>query len=306
MFRQGKGYAHGKVILIGEHAVVYNYEAIAIPIHTAKIEATVSMSDITSIHSSLYKGLLEHSPKSLLPIKKLIEKLQENLALPELHIQIDSSIQPHAGMGSSAAVAGAIVEAVYDYAELPLTKETRFDWVQFSDTIAHTNPSGIDALITASNDAIVFKKGSIPKYFPFELDAYLVIGYSGIEGETKLAVEHVANHYSDDKTRKLLDDIGNLSKNVILKLQTNQPASIGEDLNKAHNHLKALGLSIDRLDEMVEVALNNQAYGAKMTGGGLGGCVLALTPTKAIADHIATLWQTTTQESVWVLDLHKG
>lgn len=301
----GIGTAHGKIILIGEHAVVYGEKAIALPFFPTNCTVTVSNSQESRISSSLYNGIIDTSPIELEAIVTLIKELTKELHLPNLHFKIKSNISIGAGMGSSAAIASAIISAVYNFLDIELSNETRFNWIQFSETIAHGSPSGIDALTTTHDNAWIFQKGQKPIEFDTKINAFLIVGQTGEIGNTKLAVSHVKRIVDEKNKMNLIHEIGEQVEAAHLAYRIGDLNKLGATLNKTQNNLKILGVSTTKIDRLVDMALDNGAVGAKLTGGGLGGCVIALAKNEDIADEIKNAWEKESQLQAWVLNLNE-
>ena len=299
----GIGQAHGKVIWMGEHAVVYGYEAIAIPLTSALVKATILKSEKTTIDSQVYKGSIEDSNDDIYPISTLIKALMHHFKASPVSITITSDIPHDAGLGSSAATASAVTQAFYDLFETTLTEDVRYNWVQMSEIIAHTNPSGIDARITMLDTPIIYGKNQALKTLTLDLNAYMVIGFSGMRGQTKKAVLNISEVYDHIETKNHIKALGHLTKNVISYVGNKALHDIGLDMTNAHQHLVALGVSTKPIDQMVEKALVLGALGAKLTGGGLGGCVIAITQNLNTAKIISDAWKTSTQQQTWMINI---
>lgn len=301
--KQGVGRAHGKIILIGEHAVVYNHPAISIPFFETQCEVTVDKAEEMTILSDIFTGKLEDAPNSLEPITQLVLTLQDTLQMPEVAIQITSNIPEGSGMGSSAAVASSIVEAMYDFLDLPLEDKVRYHWTQFAETLAHGNPSGIDALTTTYHNGWLFQKNKKPIPFSSQLPAYLVVGNSLEKGNTRESVMHV---------REQVDKFGKKASIEAIAIETSKcfdaylqmdAKTVGACLTAAQEALKQLGVSTNKIDSMVQDALELGALGAKLTGGGNGGCVIALSASEEDAILIRNHWQEKFTHQVWILKL---
>lgn len=301
----GIGRAHGKIILIGEHAVVYGTRAIAIPFFETKVETKVSENEEPYIKSRVYTGALKDAPMEIESITSLIKELTTNLKLPNLLFDINSSVPISAGMGSSAAVASSIVEAVFSFMDKKLPSKTRFEWTQFAERIAHGNPSGIDALTTSNDNALLFQKGHTPVAFNARMDGYLVVGQSGAPGNTKEAVSAVRRLVDEENKMPLITDIGREVETCYEAILQGNLELVGSTLNKAQKKLKELNVSTPMIDKMVELALLNGALGSKLTGGGRGGCVIALAKDEATAKNIKEVWEKQTKEKAWVLYLNE-
>lgn len=299
----GNGRAHGKIILIGEHAVVYGTSAIALPFFETKVTTLVRENETSYIKSKVYTGELINAPIEIESISSLINELTDKLNLPSLLYDVDSSIPISAGMGSSAAIASSIVEAVYDYMDLELSSKSRFEWTQFAERIAHGNPSGIDALTTTNDFAVLFQKGHVPTTFSSTINGYLIVGQTGQKGNTKEAVSVVRRLVDEENKMYLINDIGIEVKTCYEAYLKKDLATIGGTLNKVQMKLRELEVSTKVIDEMVELALNAGALGAKLTGGGRGGCVITLTEDEITANKVKTVWENYSKHKAWVLNL---
>jgi mevalonate kinase len=300
---QGFGKAHGKIILIGEHSVVYNHPAIALPLLSATVECVVKKAGEDTLISPTYKGLYKDAPEIFKPTKDLFKSLQKELNLPALELTIHPNFMPYGGLGFSAALASSITEALYDYAKKPLTELKRFNWTQYSERIAHQNPSGIDATLVASKQALIYQKHMPSKGLHLHLPGYLIVGPSGVAGETKKAVKKIASTMHEASTQNTINQLGELTASMINYIQTQNLKRIGESMTQAHKHLTALGVSHTQLNSMVEAALSHGALGAKLSGGGLGGSVIALSDNQKVAETILGHWENITKIKGWILSL---
>ncbi|GAA0359244.1 mevalonate kinase [Alkalibacterium iburiense] len=292
LFEQAIGTAHGKIILMGEHAVVYNEPAIALPFLATPVEVTIEPTDGESrLISSYYQGAVKDVPEALKNIKIVIASICEDLDQPVdfLTITISSLIPPERGMGSSAAVASALVRALFTYFSEPLDYETLLYYVDISEKIAHGNPSGLDARVTSSLSPVYYKKNSAFDPIPLRLSGYIIAADTGMKGQTKQAVEGVAEQMkgSYHATKRVIEALGELTEQAKKAIEENNSEQLGKLMTAAHSHLKMIQVSNEALDHLVDTALEYKALGAKLTGGGRGGCMIALTKTAKQAKRIA-------------------
>lgn len=280
MKKIGIGRATGKIILIGEHSVVYGKKAIAFPFAGVGIHTTVQKKPTIHIQSKYFSGTLDEMKQiaSMHNLVLLIEVLQKDLALPNFNLSIQSSIPSERGMGSSAAVAVSIVRAIFDWQNLALDNKTLLKYVDYSEQIAHDNPSGIDAAATSGNQPILFEKGQPFEAFPLNVDAYLLVADTGIKGQTRQAVKDVATlvKQKGQSVQAIIDQLGDLTLEAKTAIIQNQAKRLGQIMTASHHLLQKLTVSNQTLDEAVEIALDNHALGAKLTGGGRGGCLIVL------------------------------
>lgn len=285
------GEAHSKLILVGEHAVVYGQPAIAIPF-PLKVRAEVKMSigEIT-IESLLYTGTIDGMPREMNGISECIKNalMHLNKPLKDLNIKVSSEIPLGRGLGSSAAVATAIVRGIFLYFNMTITKEELFSLVEISESHAHGKPSGIDMMAVASNSPIYFKRQEGVCYFKAPKPLYMVVADSGKIGDTRSAVEKVRNnHLADTKgIDTVVNRIGEITDKAREAISRGELRNLGTLLNKNHEELKTLGVSDDLINSMVDTAMRAGAIGAKLTGGGMGGCMVALANTMADGEYIS-------------------
>lgn len=302
MESQSVGQATGKIILMGEHAVVYGQPAIAFPFNGTGIRAFLKPANKNKILSSHYSGLLEDAPKQLNNLQQLAAHLQTDLHTPNFELVIESTIPSERGMGSSAAVAVAITRAFFNWVKLDLSQEKLLHYVNFSEKIAHGSPSGIDAATTSGSQPLLFRKGEPFETFPLNIDAFLLVADTGVKGQTRIAVADVAQRLTKQpqETMEKITHLGQLvlqAKEAIIK---NQPKELGRLMTAAQKDLKNLGVSNARLDQFIQLSLNAGALGAKLTGGGRGGCFLVLCQNETQALAIQNKLQQAGVVSTWM------
>lgn len=290
MKTSGFGWANGKIILIGEHAVVYGQPAIAFPFTGARVKVTIEPHSEMSLVSSYYTGALASAPFELKNIQTLLKELQAYFGSQEnLNLRITSTIPSERGMGSSAAVAVALTRAFFDWKKTALSYETLLNFVNHSEEVAHGNPSGIDATATSGSQPLYFVKGQPFEAFPLNLNAYLIVADTGIKGQTRQAVADVGKLVTQQPQVYLpiIKDIGAFVHASRQSIIENQIDELGAYMTATHSLLQQLTVSNDTLDLLVKTALNNGALGAKLTGGGRGGCLIALADSREAAENIA-------------------
>ncbi len=299
---EGVGFAHGKIILMGEHAVVYGHDAIAWPLLSSHVKTIAKQVSSSHIHSSLFDGVLEQAPVYL---KTFILQLQDALDLQGVDLTITSDLPLGAGLGSSAAIAGSITAACFDLCHQPLPLADRLKWIHVFETSVHGNPSGVDGFMTSTQSPIVFNKIKGFQTIQTPIQGFLVIAHSQVFGSTKEAVALVAR-YVKQHGMKQVDELGKFVQQAKLFLTQGNLVGLGRLMFQAHQALKELGVSHPQVDRMVEQALTAGALGAKLTGGGLGGCVIALFQDAQHAQALLKQWNVQGYAPGWVLDLHHG
>ena len=211
----GTGYASGKIILMGEHSVVYGEPAIAFPFSGTGIQATIRANKLESwIESSFFHGPLSEAPSTMRNVTVLLWYLVKHFKIPEpFYLQIESTLPAERGMGSSAAVAVAITRAVFDWMEEPATQENVLHFVNQAEAVAHGNPSGIDATTISGTEPILYQKGIGFQPFQLNMDAFLVVADTGIKGQTRKAVKDIAKlmEMRPYETNKQMRTLGKLT-----------------------------------------------------------------------------------------------
>ncbi|MGX7150762.1 mevalonate kinase [Enterococcus ureasiticus] len=306
--KTGHGQASGKIILMGEHSVVYGEPAIAFPFQETYISTKVESDTTMILDCHYFSGQLSEVPPQLKSVKEVINQTlsvlhQENTTFK---ITITSTIPAERGMGSSAAAAVSIVRALFDYFDVPCTQETLLPLVNRAEKIAHGNPSGIDAAATSGNESLFFIKGQPLETFPMNVsNAYLIVADTGIKGQTREAVSDVAHLFEENKqsVSQHITELGHLTKLAKQAILTDDAYSLGKIMNQAHVQLKALTVSNDQLDHLVITAQENGALGAKLTGGGRGGCMIALADSKEQAVKIAKAIELAGAKATWIQSL---
>ena len=287
----GVGQAHSKIILIGEHAVVYGYPAISLPL--LEVEVTCRVVPATTPWR-----LFEEDTLSMAVYASL-----EYLNIKDAYIrcQIDSAIPEKRGMGSSAAISIAAIRAVFDYYQAELPHDVLEILVNRAEMIAHMNPSGLDAKTCLSDHPIRFIKNVGFEELAMDLSAYLVIADTGVYGHTREAIQVVES--KGKEALPFLHALGELTQQAEEAIKARDAVILGEILTKAHGNLKEIGVSSLEADALVETALQNGALGAKMSGGGLGGCIIALVADYHQAQDLAERLEEKGAVQTWIESL---
>ena len=287
----GVGQAHSKIILIGEHAVVYGYPAISLPL--LEVEVTCRVVPATTPWR-----LFEEDTLSM-AVYASLEYL--NITDAYIRCQIDSAIPEKRGMGSSAAISIAAIRAVFDYYQAELPRYVLEILVNRAEMIAHMNPSGLDAKTCLSDQPIRFIKNVGFEELAMDLSAYLVIADTGVYGHTREAIQVVES--KGKEALPFLYALEELTQQAEEAIKARDAVMLGEILTKAHGNLKEIGVSSLEADALVETALQHGALGAKMSGGGLGGCIIALVADYHQAQDLAERLEEKGAVQTWIESL---
>jgi hydroxymethylglutaryl-CoA reductase len=277
---------HGKVILLGEHAVVYGRHAIAGPVPLA-IRARVedAADGVTlaiprwGIEQRLHSGTV--SPGSF---QQSLAMILERLGIADRPLRIEAfPCVPRAmGLGGSAALAVAVIRALDSHCRLGMSEETICALAFACEQIAHGTPSGIDNTVATYGRPLLYRRGEPPLVRTLSLSEPLplVIGMSGAESLTARMVSRVHDAWQRNRAlyERIFDEIDALTLHALDALEAHDVMQLGELMNICQGQLNALQVSCAQIEELVQLARDNGAVGAKLTGGGGGGSVIALCP----------------------------
>ncbi len=284
--------APGKVILTGEHFVVYGEPALVMAINrNVHVRVQEKQDDSIRVTSTLgYSGVFkgekfihekggDETRKILMPIKvsaqAALNYLEENLGL---NIEVNSNIPVAAGLGSSGALAVATIAAIGKLFGVDFTEKEIIKLSLEGEKIVHMNPSGIDQTISTKGGIICYKKDEGASRLDIEVPIPIVICNTFIKRNTGQIVESV--RIKRDRFPQLINPLihvaGDLTVQVIKALKQGDLKMIGELMDLNHSLLTAIGVSNDVLDRFIHVSKQSGALGAKITGAGGGGCILAL------------------------------
>jgi hydroxymethylglutaryl-CoA reductase len=278
--------AAGKVILFGEHAVVYGRHALALPIAGAVHATIVAANDATTLHVRNW-GLNKVIDKSgSQGIDAAIALIMERLGAQhdEFEITVNARLPRGMGLGSSAAIAVAITRAFGKFLDIELDEE-RVNAIAYEcEKLAHGTPSGVDNTLATYGQAMLFcnKDGLEMQPLALTEDPPLLIALSHDTGGTHAQVEAVGLRYQQNSSQydALFDQIDDLSQQGAALLLARKYEECGQLMNICHGLLNAIQVSTPELERMIALARYHGAAGAKLTGAGGGGAMIALCPGK--------------------------
>jgi len=279
--------APGKVILCGEHAVVYGQPAIALPVHQVRTKTTILARPIApagevrivapGIHLDDFLNGLDSLHPLQVAITLVIDELKVK-SIPACEIRINTSIPMAAGLGSSASVSVSMARALSQFLGHPLPDET-VNRIAFEvEKIHHGTPSGIDNTVITYEVPVIFRKGEPLQHLEILNGFTLVIADSGTPSLTAETVAGVREKWRQDSIKydAIFAKIGEIVLQVHEVLRSGDLLNDAALLTKNHQLLNELGVSTPTLDNLVSAALDSGASGAKLSGGGGGGNVIAV------------------------------
>ncbi|MBI4926974.1 MAG: mevalonate kinase, partial [Anaerolineae bacterium] len=281
------GSAPGKIILFGEHAVVYGRPALAVPVNQVQAKVSVFAAPgaepgqvIIDAPGIGLKTGLERLPQDH-PLVLAVLGVMNHLSLsrlPACTLRITSTIPIAAGLGSGAAVSVAIARALSSFLGKPLNDENVNEIAFAVDQAHHGTPSGVDNTVITYNQPVYFVRGQPFERLPVKYPFTLVIGNTGVHSATAAVVSEVRRRWQSDPNRyeALFDRIADLSRQARQVIEQGHPPDLGPLMNANHALLIETGVSSAELDRLVDAARAAGALGAKLCGAGWGGNMIAL------------------------------
>lgn len=318
----GEGRAHAKSILCGEHAVVYGAPAVAIPMRQVPVTVwarrsgepggQVSLVNVAPGQANTADRRADEAPAAA----RLWDRSREadsglhdlvaaffrttGITACGIDLSVDCAIPPGRGMGSSAACGRAVVLALASLFGRIVDADTVFDLVQTAERVAHGSPSGVDTVATGSPVPIWFQSG-VTKELSVGLDGVFVIADSGVPGETKAAVDMLRARFEADPASRtrFLRRSSVITASAVEDLTLGRAGDLGRRLTENHELLSEFGLSTAELDRLLAAALDAGCLGGKLSGGGLGGCVVVLADSPEHAERATAALRTAGATATW-------
>ena len=286
--------APAKIILLGEHFVVYGEPAIVMAIDK-RVYARVEKRNDNRLHVRsmdlnlevffengsfrVEQGDLKEAKTKFEPVKQAIEKVMEKHGQHVgLDIEINSTVPVGAGLGSSAAVIAATTAATGAILGVKLSKEDILRITYTAEKIVHGTPSGVDPAISTMGGTMLFQMDTGFKPLEVKTNIPLIIGDTGVERSTRVQVEKVRDLV--DKYPRVTEHLMKAAREIVLRaieaLKENDLETLGTMMNINHALLYGIGVSDESLERLANAARKAGALGAKLTGAGGGGCMIAL------------------------------
>ena len=302
----GQAQTWAKAILMGEHSVVYGYPAIAMPLPSLRMWAETTSTGLggaSTLNALGYYGSLEAAATRFAGLVRAVDVAREFAGCTEYGFAITTRADFPAGrgLGSSAAASGAVIRAILAACDVHAESQDLLNLTNEAEKVSHAHPSGLDAITTSGQDTVLFGQGQMRRLAVADA-GYLVIADSGVSGSTREAVEYVGRRYEREReaTSGVLGDLGDLARDSVADLEQGNLAALGRKMNAAHDLLESLNVSHRAVNHLVRTARAHGALGAKMTGGGLGGCVVALAEDRESAAHVRTALLADGAAQAWI------
>jgi len=316
--------APAKLILLGEHAVVYGEPAIAVPLKQLCAEAAVSVAPADEPVSVALEDFEQHSgdmitnpgggvwgtPFQIPPGINMVSP--DFLASPEAapflrllqlatadgrvpgkgwRMQVRSRIPIGCGLGSSAAVCAACFRAIHSAFDIACTPEQLAKHVYETERLLHGTPSGIDNTVVALGRPVLFQQGKKLELLQTPpAEGFLVVGYTGARHSTREIVGDVRKAWEADKATydALFEDVGQLTRDGVEAFQAADWKALGALMDRNQTLLERMGVSSEDLEKLIQAAREAGALGAKLSGAGRGGCMVALAGDAEQAKRLQT------------------
>jgi len=278
--------ACAKTILLGEHAVVYDQPAVALPVSILRVKAIIEPGIGLKPGTVLLKipGLaldtnLISLPKDH-PVAITIQATLESLGIseqPSFRLYLSNNFPLGAGLGGSAAIAVAIARGLSAFLGHPLEQSEVNTVAYLAEQSAHGKPSGIDNTVVSFEQPIYFRRGIKPEILRPGANFPFLIADTGVSKHTQDVVGDLAQKRAENnEIQKIMASIGKVSEEGRKAFIRGNLSRLGFLMDEDQSLLETLAVSSPELENLIKAAHTADALGAKLTGGGQGGCILAL------------------------------
>jgi mevalonate kinase len=306
--------APGKIILFGEHAVVYGRPALAVPVTQVYAHVEISDRDTSGIwidasdvnlHTDLNTLPSDHPIAAVIHNLFFLARYPHPLSLSRgargegLNIKISSTIPVAAGLGSGTAVTVALTRALATHIDYSMTDEQINTFAYEIEKLHHGTPSGIDNTVVTYARPVYFVKGQPIETFQVAQPFTIVIADTGIRAPTKESVGDVRKLWEADQAKwdNVFDEVADISFAARHVIREGRIKMLGALMDENHMYLQEMTVSSPELDKLVSAARKGGALGAKMSGGGRGGNMIALVEqeiSSAVAEALISAGATRT------------
>ncbi len=289
--------APGKIILFGEHSVVYNRPAIAAPIHNVQARADIQPTEsgtgfiINAPDLGQRNTLADLADDNALAwiVRLTLSHLQQTP--PDAMLTVSSTIPLGRGLGSGAAISAAIVQALAEFFQSPLPPLAVSDLVYEVEKLYHGTPSGIDNTVIAYCQPVYFIRNQPIERLQVNLPLTFVIADTGVVAPTHKIVGRVRERWQANPEfyEQQFDEIERIviQAREMIEQGTDDLTTFGELMRRNQERLQMIGVSSPELERLIETANNAGALGAKLSGAGGGGNMIALA-TEETAEDVAS------------------
>lgn len=291
--------APAKIILFGEHAVVYGQPAIAVPVGGLRAIASIEPNSegfcvlLADTGQMLRETALEETLEDSFStvIRLAVQAL--NTPLPYVTITLRSDIPMASGLGSGAAVSTALARAIASASGQLLSPTTLNDLIFEVEKLHHGTPSGIDNTVIVYEQPVYFVRNQPIERLRIGQPFHLLIGDTGKIALTRHSVGDVRMLYekNPEDTEPILNTIGDITQQARAAIEQGRSVELGPLMDENHRYLQQLTVSSTELDQLVIAARSAGALGAKLSGGGRGGNMIALVEPETLADVRKALFQ---------------
>jgi mevalonate kinase len=294
---------YGKIILLGEHAVVYGYPALAAALDRGVTMAPVPTPAGGSLRLDIRAWNLSVVAHDDHPAARSLAAIADALdaGRPPVSLVGDAQIPHGAGLGSSAALAVAVARALLTYRKQPLDAATLTHAAGASEALVHGTPSGVDVALAIAGGTGVFRRATGLVRLKNVPALRVLVGASGSPRSTAAMVERVATATQSRGDDARLHELGALTDTGTAALLAGDVVGLGAAMNRAHDLLAELGVATPQLDALCSAARAAGALGAKLTGAGGGGAIIAISPRDREAAVLAAWKQAGTDGFVATL-----
>lgn len=296
--------APGKIILFGEHAVVYGQPAIAAPVSQVRAWARVSDGDQPGVYISAPDLGEEHwleesaGDDAIAAAVRLVQQAANLEDLPHLRLEVRSDIPIASGLGSGAATAAALIRALARHLQRPdLAADARVAELTYEvEKIHHGTPSGIDNTVVALEKAIVFvrrRPRNLIEPFAVARPLTLLVADTGVRSSTREVVADVRRRWQAQRQpfEALFASCGRIARSAQSALEEGDLQTVGRLMNENQTLLQAMTVSSPQLERLIAAAREVGASGAKLSGAGRGGNMIALVDEENRETVQQALWQ---------------